>query len=92
MSVAGEGTTSTWTQSSHQDNSNRQSVIETRSDAHNIENHSEESNVSLDTISDITGFPVDYIKKELLLESDYVTLGNLRKVMLNYLDKTMKEE
>lgn len=45
--------------------------------------------VSLGALAELTGFPVDYIKKELLLEgSDEgdMTIEELRKKVLAYLD------
>ncbi|MFA6238324.1 MAG: hypothetical protein WC635_13405 [Bacteriovorax sp.] len=45
--------------------------------------------VSLDTLAELTGFPADYIKRELLLEGECVeemTLEEFRKKVLAYLD------
>ena len=45
--------------------------------------------VSLGNLSELTGFPVDYIKRELLLDGenvDELTLEELRKKVLAYLD------
>lgn len=50
--------------------------------------------VKLSALSDLVGFPVEFIKKELMLEDDAegeVSLQELRSRMLNYLDKTMME-
>lgn len=50
--------------------------------------------VNLSTLSDLTGFPVDFIKKELMLDGDAsneMALQELRSKMLNYLDRTMME-
>lgn len=50
--------------------------------------------VKLSALSDLTGFPVDFIKKELMLSeggTEEVTLNELRSKMLKYLDKTMME-
>jgi hypothetical protein len=48
---------------------------------------STETGVSLGALSEMTGFPVDYIKRELLLdgESD-LSVEELRKRVLAYLD------
>lgn len=50
-----------------------------------------ETIVSLGALAELTGFPVDYIKRELLLvdgpEED-LTLDELRKKVLAYLDST----
>ena len=45
--------------------------------------------VSLGTLAELTGFPVDYIKRELLQEEDEteaMTMDELRKKVLAYLD------
>ena len=50
--------------------------------------------VNLSALSDLVGFPVEFIKKELMLEGDAkgeVALQELRSRMLNYLDQTMME-
>ncbi len=47
----------------------------------------EEEGVSLETLSELTGFPVDYIKRELLLSDDQeLSVIELRKKVLSYLD------
>ena len=47
---------------------------------------SEEQKIPLDSLSSMTGFPVDFIKKELLLEEDQLSLAELRRSMLTYLE------
>ena len=48
-----------------------------------------EEAVTLGALSDLTGFPVDYIKRELLLSDDQdLSLDELRKKVLSYLDTT----
>jgi hypothetical protein len=45
--------------------------------------------VSLGTLAELTGFPVDYIKRELLLGDEMeseMTMEELRKKVLVYLD------
>jgi len=46
--------------------------------------------VSLEALSELTGFSVDMIKKEILNKSDKsddtLTLGELREAMMTYLD------
>jgi len=45
--------------------------------------------ISLDSLSQLTGFPVEFIKKELLILDDQTfTLDQLRSRMLKYLDQT----
>lgn len=46
----------------------------------------EEQKIPLDSLSTLTGFPVDFIKKELLLEEDQLSLAELRRSMLTYLE------
>jgi site-specific DNA-adenine methylase len=49
--------------------------------------------VTLKSLSDLTGFPVKMIKEELFSESDLqsesITLEQLRTAMMSYLDETM---
>lgn len=47
---------------------------------------SEEQKIPLDSLSTLTGFPVDFIKKELLLDEDQLSLAELRRSMLTYLE------
>jgi hypothetical protein len=45
--------------------------------------------VSLGVLAELTGFPVDYIKRELLSDDDAITemtMTELRKRVLSYLD------
>ncbi len=44
--------------------------------------------VNLAEFSDIAGVPMDYIKKELLLEGEEVSMEALRASMLKLLDQT----
>lgn len=46
----------------------------------------EDQKIPLDSLSTLTGFPVDFIKKELLLEEDQLSLAELRRSMLTYLE------
>ena len=49
----------------------------------------EDSKVSLETFSSLTGFPLSFIKKELLIsDKEEVSLSDLRKSMLEYLNLT----
>lgn len=48
-----------------------------------------ETVVSLGTLAELTGFPVDYIKRELLLDGESeegMSVEELRKKVLAYLD------
>lgn len=52
--------------------------------------------VTLKSLSDLTGFPIKMIKDELFANSELgeetVSLDDLRKAMLNYLDQTMLDD
>ena len=52
----------------------------------------EEERVSLDRLSQLTGFPKDFIKKELLLDDDILSLSLLRERAVRYLDGIYGEE
>ncbi len=43
--------------------------------------------VSLDSLSEMTGFPLDFIKSELIVEGEEISMSDLRKTMVNYLEK-----
>jgi hypothetical protein len=45
----------------------------------------EQKNVSMDSLSDMTGFPVEFIKKELLISKNQVSIDELRRSVLDYL-------
>ena len=47
-----------------------------------------ESRVSLADLSELSGFPTDYIKRELAIDTDDVNLKDLREVMISYLKDT----
>lgn len=49
----------------------------------------EKMQVTLESLSELTGFPVDFIKKELLLDNDEIKMDHLRKKVASYLDATM---
>ena len=42
--------------------------------------------VSLTSLSEMVGFPVEFIQKELLLEGDELSMQDLRRSMLTYLE------
>ena len=44
-----------------------------------------QDNVSMDSLSEITGFPVEFIKKELLLSQNEISIDELRHSVLDYL-------
>lgn len=47
----------------------------------------ETESVSLDSLSLMTGFPADFIKSELIVEGEDLSVGDLRKTMINFLEK-----
>ncbi len=48
-----------------------------------------EAGVSLGSLAELTGFPVDYIKRELLLEGEQnLSVEELRAKVLAYLDSS----
>ena len=51
----------------------------------------EDQKVPLSSLSELTGFPVDFIKKELLLEGEELSMAELRTSMISYLESTAKE-
>lgn len=57
---------------------------------------SNEQTVSLDALSKLTGFPVEFIKAELFLNelksSEPIPLANLRSHMLKFLKRSMAKE
>ena len=46
-----------------------------------------EETVSVGELSRLTGFPEDFIKKELLLDDDTLSLSMLRKCATGYLNR-----
>lgn len=42
--------------------------------------------VPLKSLSEMTGFPVEFIKTELFLKDDELTISDLRESMLSYLE------
>lgn len=49
---------------------------------------SDKERVSLTTLSELTGFPLEFIKKELLIQEDSLSMGELRSSVLCYLSKS----
>ena len=56
-----------------------------------IKTKGEENEVDVQSLSDLTGFPVDFIKKELLIDSEGLTMDELRANVLDYLDQTFDQ-
>lgn len=58
-------------------------------------NTNERELIELSSLADLTGFPVEMIKKELFdssLDSEKISLAELRKAMVSYIDQTMLED
>lgn len=60
-------------------------------EANTLNQLQEQQIVPLESLSEMTGFPVDFIKKELLLNEDELSMENLRKSMASYLENTIQE-
>ena len=54
-------------------------------------NFQEDEKISLSTLSELTGFPLKFIKKELLLEDEALSMDDLRKSMMIYLQSTLNK-
>ena len=58
--------------------------------------NSEKELVTLESLSDLTGFPIEMIKTELFngtdLNEDTISLTELRTAMMSYIDETMLQE
>lgn len=50
-----------------------------------------EDDVSISSLSSLTGFPTEFIKKELVLEEDVVQMSELRESLLEYLNTTFDD-
>lgn len=61
-----------------------------------LETKNEQEMVTLKSLSDLTGFPVEMIKTELFNGSDLseetISLTDLRSAMMSYIDKTMLDD
>ena len=67
----------------------RESIMSTEMTQRSIGRENENTKVTVQTLSEISGVPLDYIKKELLIdEGTEVSLDELRQVMLKHLDTT----
>jgi len=49
----------------------------------------EEAKVTLSSLSDLTGFPLDFLKKELLLDEESMSIEELRASVMNFLQAVM---
>ena len=54
----------------------------------NEENVDSAEMVELSTLSKMTGFPVDFIKSEILVDQEKISLDQLRASMVAYLEST----
>lgn len=48
----------------------------------------EDEKVSIRSLSELTGFPVEFIKKELLLDQEPISMNDLRQSMIAYLEQS----
>lgn len=63
-------------------------VLESISLEDGFRGYNDDEKVSLSSLSELTGFPVDFIKKELLLEEEPISMNELRHSVLRYLEAT----
>ena len=47
------------------------------------------ADVKVNELASLVGFPVEYLKAELLIDGDEVSLENLREKVLAYLDRSV---
>lgn len=67
------------------------------SDLEETKMFNDESMVSLQSLSDLTGFPIEFLKNELLIGNklsfdNKISMDDLRKAMCFYLNSTMLDE
>ncbi|HAZ12025.1 MAG: hypothetical protein A2X86_06760 [Bdellovibrionales bacterium GWA2_49_15] len=48
-------------------------------------------NVDLNSLSQLTGFPVDFIKKELVVDQEKISVEDLRSKVAHFLNSTLGE-
>ena len=51
----------------------------------------EDEKVEMTSLSKLTGFPIDYIKKELVLDQEEVTMTQLREHMMVFLNSNFED-
>jgi hypothetical protein len=66
-------------------------VLESLSLEDGFQGFDDDEKVSLSSLSELTGFPVDFIKKELLLEEEPISMNELRHSVLRYLETTAED-
>ena len=54
-------------------------------------NFDEDENVPIASLSLLTGFPLKLIKKELVLDKDFISMRELRQVMMTFLKKKIEK-
>lgn len=62
------------------------------SKASRLDSNANEESVELSSLSNLTGFPVDYIKSELIFDNDKITLSDLRITMVSYLESINNDD
>lgn len=60
-------------------------------DHDNAKANNENKQISLDSLSLLTGFPVSFIKRELVLKENFVSMKDLRQSMMAFLHSTFKD-
>lgn len=49
------------------------------------------SEVQVEELAKLTGFPVEYLKSELLIDGEEIELSSLREKVLAYLDRSVSD-
>ena len=50
----------------------------------------QDEKISIDSLAGLTGFPADFIKRELLLEASNLSLNELRERVATYLEGNLE--
>lgn len=62
-----------------------------QAEAQTSHTHEDQKQVPLESLSELTGFPVEFIKKELLLDEENVSMNDLRQSIVRYLESTSED-
>ena len=63
----------------------------TETEAHPSHKTEDQKQVPLESLSKLTGFPVEFIKKELLLDEENISMSDLRQSIVRYLESTSED-
>ncbi len=55
----------------------------------NIQEKESVSTIDLSSLSQLTGFPVDFIKKELVMDQEKISVEDLRAKVAHFLNSTL---